>query len=288
MKEIVISLIALFCLFNVNAQNSAVSAVNSPEANQLVKAEDKMVIEVTNQYFNQLENYYTAGSEFEVVSKFLDKDFSSTLFILDVTGKQTRSDLNLTSFKAQLDATKKIQGIKVNYVVESINFVRSYEALATINFTALITAQIDGEVVLRFRSFITNYLRKNENGDWKIFESTGINAIKEQEVGICPCTISQQSKDDLKYEAKVLYPSGNSFTNEVIAFEFKPSAKATLILSGNNAYTWENEQLTCVKENGEVVSIKLGKAANKPEVINLILGQQLLSKRCLGFKTISQ
>lgn len=259
------------------------------EANQAVSSEDKQIVDVTQKFFTALE-VFTNNKEvvIEPITKLLDKDFISTRYIISVDGKQTRSEVKLDAYRNQLVAFKSIQGFSSTYKVEKINFVRAYETFATINFSVLITASINDEVVLKFRSLVTNYLRKSETGEWKIVESNGVNVYKDQVVGICPLAISQKGNNVNEYGVTILSPAGTNFKTDNLVFNFKQADTKTLIMMNENVYKLDNNELTCIKENSKVVSIPLGKSSNPIESINLILSKQLYTNKCLGFKNIGK
>ncbi len=276
-----------FLFFTVLFSTSLFAQEAIPEANVSNPAENKAIIEVTRSFYETVERAMNQkDGNTEPIMRMIDKDFISTRHIIDVDGRQTKSQININEYRQQLAAQMSISGLAVSSQIESINFVKTYESFATISFTLLVTATINGESAIKFRSLVTNYLRKDDKGSWKIFESNGVNVYKDQEIGLCPCSITKTSKDDTQYGVKVLYPSGSSFNTDNLQFTFKNAAPKTLILVGKNVYTIEGNVLICVNENGKAVSKKLGTAnASAPvEAINIILSQHLYSGKCLGFK----
>ena len=286
MKKITLLCSLWFSIGCAFAQNNTAQVA---EANQAVSSEDNQIVEVTHKFYTALETF-SRNKEIilEPITNFLDKDYLSTRYIINVNGKQTRSETKLADYRNQLVAFKSIQGLVASYRVEKINFVRSYDAFATINYIVLVTASINDEVVLKFRSLVTNYLRKDENGEWKIIESNGLNVYKEQEIGICPIAISKKANNVNMYNTTVLSPAGNSFKTDSLTFAFKVANTKTIITCGQNGYLLENNEVICVKDEGKVVSVKLGKGTTKTEAINTILSQHLYANKCMGFKTLTK
>jgi hypothetical protein len=283
MKPLLLSLAIL--AFTITAS----SQVNPNDANPVKRDLEKTVTDFTQQFYTSLEGIINAkDGNMEPVVKMLDKDYTMTRHILDVNNRLTKSTSNFNEFKMQTAAQMSISGLSVSFKMDRVNFVMAYEHFALINYSVWLNANLNGEPMLRFRSHITNYMRKDEQGNWKIYESNGANVYKEQEIGWCPCGISKTSKDDSQYAVKILSPSGNSFSSDNLVFDFKSADQKTLIVSGENAYTLDKGELVCVKDNGSVVNTKLGKAVTPVECINLILAKHLYASRCMGFKPLSK
>lgn len=283
------SLLLLGSLVGFAQTETPSSAVSPTEANAPIPAENEKIIGITQQFYSALTQYFVSKeNNMDPIVQLLDKEFVLTRFVIDVSGKQTKSTSDLANYRMQLDALKKIDGLRSEYKIERFNFIKTYESFATVTFTVFITSYIQDETVVRFRSQVTNYLKREPGGEWRIYQSNALNVYKEQEIGVCPCALTKLSKDETKYEAKVLYPAGTNFNAENIEFEFKQSEAKILAIAGNNAYLIEKGEVICVKDKGQVVSNKLGKATTKPEAIMLILSQQLFSSNCIGFKSLSK
>lgn len=281
MKQLTFLLLAAFLSTSLFAQEAI------QEANASNPGGNKAIVSVTYLFYETVEKVMNVkDGNTEPIMRMIDKDFISTRHIIDVDGRQTKSQINLNEYRNQLSAQMSISGLSVSSKIESVNFVKTYESFATISFTLLVTATINGESAIKFRSLVTNYLRKDESGNWRIFESNGVNVYKDQEIGLCPCSITKTSKDESQYGVKVLYPSGSTFNSENLQFTFKKADTKTLILVGKNAYTIEGNTLVCINENGKAVNKKLGSAnaSSRVEAINLILSQHLYTGKCLGFK----
>jgi hypothetical protein len=284
-----ISVVYLVTLSFVSlAQQNTILPQGARDANPPTEQEEENVKNVTLQFYENMQAIANSKeNNIEPVSKLLDKEFSATRYIIDVSGRQTKSTINIDWYKMQLAVIQSIPGLKVTFDVERINFVRAYERFAIINYTLMVNATLENETVLRFRSQVTNYLKKQEGSDWKLFESNGVNVFKEQEIGICPCTIIKPIKtNDTKYEVKLLYPAGNTFDFVSLNYDFKPAGNKTLIVSKNDAYVLENDELTLVKKDNKPVSEKMGKANSNVNVITTIINKQFADK-CIGFKAIT-
>lgn len=283
MKHLLLSLAALALVFAATAQ------VTPTDANPVKRDLEKTVTDFTLQFYTALESVINAkDGNMEPVVKMLDKDYTMTRHILDVDNRLTKSTSNINEFKMQTAAQMSISGLVVSFKMDRINFVMAYEHFAIVNYSVWLNASLNGEPMLRFRSHVTNYMRKDDQGNWKIYESNGATVYKEQEIGWCPCGITKTSKDDSQYAVKILSPSGNSFSSDNLVFDFKTADQKTLILMGANAYTLDKGELTCVKDNGSVVNTKLGRAGTPVECINLILSKHLYASRCMGFKPLSK
>lgn len=268
---------------------AAYAQVTPTDANPVNHELEKSVTSFTEQFYLALEGVINAkDGNMEPVTKFLDKDYTMTRHILDVNNRLTKSTSNINEFKMQTAAQMSISGLVAKFKMDRINFVMAYDNFAIINYSVWLNASLNGEHILRYRSHVTNYMRKDEQGNWKIYESNGASIYKEQEIGWCPCGITKTSKDDSQYAVKILSPSGNSFISDNLVFDFKSAEQKTLIIAGTNAYTLDKGEVTCVKDNGTVTSTKLGKAGTPIECINLILAKHLYSSRCMGFKPISK
>jgi hypothetical protein len=224
----------------------------------------------------------------EPVTKMLDKNFSAVRYIIDVDGRQTRSEMTVDGYRNQIAQLSMIPGFKTNYEVQAVNFTKSFETFGLVNYTLQITGTLNEETVLRFRSIVTTYFRHDTNGEWVIFESNGVNVYQDQEVGICPVAFTKVSKDESQYTASVLSPAGNTFKSDKLDFNFKVAGAKTLVTCGKNTYVIEGSQVSCVQDNGSPSALKLGKAATRIECINLVLSQHLYAGKCLGFKTMER
>jgi hypothetical protein len=288
MKRIFLLLtIAISCL-GIKAQSTTGQLTQAAKPVTSVDGA-KEVEELMRRFYSSLDNVMNAkDGNIEPVTKMLDKDFSSVRYILDVDGRQSRSTLTLDSYRNQMHQLSMTPGFQTRHEILAVSFCKAVEKFAIINYTLQITGKLNGEDVLRFRSVVTNYLHRGADGQWLIFESSGVNVYQEQEVGACPVAFTKASRDESQYTASILSPAGNSFKEEKLDFVFKPAGPKTLITCDKNAYLLENDQVTCVQENGSTVSLKLGKATGRVESLNVILAQHLYKGKCLSFKTMEQ
>lgn len=288
MKRIFLLLTITIACFGINTQSA--SAQTAQSINQVPSDDNaREVEELTRRFYVTLDNVMNAkDGNIEPVTRMLDKDFSSVRYILDVDGRQSRSTLTLDSYRKQLHELSMTAGFQTRHEIINVSFCRAVEKFAIINYTLQISGKLNGEDVLKFRSVVTNYLHRDSNGEWVIFESSGVNVYQEQEVGACPVAYTKASKDESQYSVSILSPAGNSFKAEKLDFVFKQAAPKTLITCGTNAYLLENDQVTCVQDNGAKASLKLGRATGRIECLNLILAQHLYTGRCLSFKTMEQ
>ncbi len=279
----------LFILASFVLGLTAHAQTTPTDANPKNAEEDKAVVAFTQNFYRTLEAMVDAkDGNMEPLTKYIDKEFLFNRHILDVNNQLTKSVSTLGEFKMQLNAQMSLSGLKVHYNVDRINFVMSYDHFATISYSVWVNANLNGEPLLRFRSHVTNYMRKDDQGNWKLYESNGVNIYKEQEMGWCPCSITKTNKDESQYTAKVLYPAGNSFNTDNLTFDFKGAEQKTLILVGESAYTMDKGEVICVKDKGTTVNVKLGKASTPVECINLILSKHLYAARCTGFKAMTK
>lgn len=276
--------ISMLC-FGVTAQSGTAELLNPTVSDEGARE----VEDLMHRFYSTLDNVMNAkDGNIEPVIRALDKDFSAVRYILDVDGRQTRSELNLDSYRKQLSQLAMTTGFQTQHQILKVSFCKAVERFAIINYTLQITGKINGEDVLKFRSVVTNYLRRDNSGQWVVFESSGVNVYQEQEVGVCPVAFAKMSKDESLYTASILSPAGSSFKADKLEFAFKAGSPKTLITCGKNAYVLEGDQVTCVQDNGSPASLKLGKASGRIECLNLILSQHLYSGKCLGFKTMEQ
>lgn len=286
MKRIFLLLTITIACLGMKAQTVAV------QSGQAVQPSDegaREVIELTNHFYTALDNVMNQkDGNIEPVTRMLDRDFNSVRYILDVDGRQSRSTLTLDSYRTQLHQLQMTAGFQTHHKILNVSFCKAVEKFAIINYTLQITGTLKGEEVLRFRSVVTNYLHRDNNGQWVIFESSGVNVYQEQEVGACPVAFTKVSRDESQYSVSVLSPAGNSFKADKLDFVFKPTSQKTLITCEKNAYLLENDQVTCVQDNGSTVSLKLGKATGRIECLNVILSQHIYAGKCLSFKTMEQ
>lgn len=288
MKRLSLFLLVLMCYCHVNAQQTTTLAVQPMV--QKSNAEQEQEVEKTMRVFYASMDEIIAqkNGNIEPVTKMLDKDFSAERLIIDVAGNQTRSSLTLDSYRTQLNQLASIQGFKTRQEIVRVDFTKAFESFAIISYTLQITGMLNDEEVLRFRSYVTTYLRRSGDGQWTIFESNGVNLYQDQEVGVCPVAFTKVSKDESLYSAAVLSPAGNSFKSDKLDFSFKQSSPKVIITCGKNAYAQEGSMVTCVQDNGVPASTKLGNATTRIECINLILSQHLYAGKCLGFKTMEK
>lgn len=282
----------IFLLLTITIFSLGMKAQTTPvPPDQTAISDDgaREVAELTNTFYAALDNVMNAkDANIEPVTKMLDKEFTSVRFILDVDGRQSRSTLTLDSYRKQLHQLQMTPGFQTQHKILTVSFCKAVEKFAIINYTLQITGTLNGEEVLKFRSVVTNYLHRDNSGQWVIFESSGVNVYQEQEVGACPVAFAKVSRDESQYSASILSPAGNSFKAEKLEFVFKPAGPKTLITCGKNAYLLENNLVTCVKENGSTVSLKLGKATGRVESLTVILAQHLYKGKCLSLKTMEQ
>lgn len=288
MKRLSLFLSILMCYCLVNAQQTTTLSVQPLV--QKSNAEQEQEVEKTMRLFYASMDEIIAhkNGNIEPATKMLDKDFSAQRLIIDVAGNQTRSSLTLDSYRAQLNQIASIPGFKTLQEITRVDFTKAFESFAIISYTLQITGMLNDEEVLRFRSYVTTYLRRNGDGQWTIFESNGVNLYQDQEVGVCPVAFAKVSKDESLYSASILSPAGNSFKSDKLDFSFKQSPPKTIVTCGKNVYVIEGSMVTCIQDNGSPVSNKLGKASSPIECINLILSQHLYAGKCLSFKTMEK
>jgi hypothetical protein len=278
-----LSLVASVTIF---AQNTAVQSIQTL-TNQ---ADDSghEIEQVIRQYYSALEQSMQNNDDNkESLLKLLDTDFTAVGYTMSVNGEQLKTITSLAECKKQLAALNQAQSFSVRFEVENTQFSQSTEFFAFANFHVFVTASLNNEEIMKFRSIVNCYMRRDEAGHWLLFETNGVNLFSNQEMVICPITIAKPSKDNLHYSVTIISPSGAGFNTEVIAFTFKDIDKKTTITFAQNVYVIENAQLSCVKENGQTINRPLGRANGRLESINLILTQHLYKEKCLDFKTIA-
>ncbi len=282
MKRLFLLLTITLGCFGVKAQQATtLSAQGGDQEQQIEKL-------VRSFYHNLEEVIQNKNGNIEPIVKLLDKDFNAVRYIVDVEGRQTRSELTLDGYRKQVSQLSMIKGFRTRYEVEKIDYVKAFETFGLMSYTVQITGSLNDDVVLRFKSIVTTYLRRDSNGEWIIFESSGVNIYQNQEVGICPVSFTKTGKDETQYSATVLSPDGNNFRSEKLDFIFKTVGPKTVITCGKNVYMLEGSQISCVQDNGTASSLKLGKATGSVECINVILAQHLYAGKCLGFKAMDR
>jgi hypothetical protein len=288
MKKIIQPL--LLSLFFTSSLVGFAQQKTNLSANNHLEEQEAIVIKNTSDFYSALSNLYLDKERnVEKVTRYLHKDYSSTRYIIDVAGKISKSNFNLDAYRLQLSSQLEISGLSAKFKLEKVNMVRVYENFAVINYSLMTDAYIQNELVLKWRSFITNYVIK-ENGEWKIIESSGANIYKEQQVGICPCRIIKVKDDETIYTAKVLSPGGNNFNTDDFQFEFKTTDGDTkLIILGKSLYTWAGGKILCIKDgDGNATNVFVGNALTNFDAVNTILSKHLFSSKCLGFKTMTK
>lgn len=257
------------------------------DANQSNPELEQTIIDFTKQFYSAYEEAVNSKSgNLEPMIKFFDRDCLLTRNIMDVNNSLMKRTANLNDLRLQAQSQMSLAGFSISFNVDRINFVTTYDNLATISYSVWVNAQLNGEPLGRYRSHVTNYIRKDSEGNWKIFESNGINVYKEQELGWCPCGVTQKNKN--QYAVKILYPSGNSFDTDELTFDFKGAQQKALIIVGKNAYTLKDNEVVCVQEDGKTITKPIGRAMSEIEAISLILTNHLYLNRCAGFKAIDK
>jgi Tfp pilus assembly major pilin PilA len=156
------------------------------------------------------------------------------------------------------------------------------------NISALITIRYyqDTTTVAEVDAFVSHSLVK-ENGQWKIKGIVMDRVATNQKIGVCPCKISRQSSENNnQYNAKVMYPNGNSFETDEYTISIKKESNFSIVTFGSNYYTWKDNIVYATKVEGNPTSEMLGKALTNNEVIVLILAKSLYVGQCRKFESL--
>jgi hypothetical protein len=275
----------LLLLFSTILSFQIFAQVNEP--NKPVAEDNEKIVSMIKAYYADIATYLQDKNiPLEQVTRHLTADYKSERHIILVDGRQTNSASGLLDLRHQLDKIKSIQGVKVEYQIEKVLNVRSYDNIATINYMMMYTVLVGEERVLKFRSIITDYLKKDDNNVWRIFDSHGLNVYKSQDFGLCPFAILQKTADGNTFEVKVLYPTGQTFTSETLTYTFTNSDGKVLIKEGENSYLLENKTITLIQDATAKQNKKLGSANNNLEAVTAILGQHRFAGTCTGFRTL--
>lgn len=275
----------LLLLFSTILSFQIFAQVNEP--NKPVAEDNEKIVSMIKAYYADIATYLQDKNiPLEQVTRHLTADYKSERHIILVDGRQTNSASGLLDLRHQLDKIKSIQGIKVEYKIEQVMNVRAYENIATINYILVYSILIGEERVLRLRSIITDYAKKDETNGWRIFDSHGLNVYKSQDIGLCPLAVVQKTSDATTFEVNILYPTGQTFSSETLTYSFTNSEGKVLIKEGDNSYLLENKTITLIQDATAKQNKKLGSANNNLEAVTAILGQHRFAGTCTGFRTL--
>lgn len=257
------------------------------EPNKPLAEDNEKIVSLIRSYYADIATYIQdKNTPLEQVTRHLTSDYKSKRHIVLIDGRQTESNSGLLEFRHQLDKIKSIQGIKVEYKIEQIINVRTYENIATINYILVYSILIGEERVLRLRSIITDYVKKDATNGWRIFDSHGLNVYKSQDIGLCPLAVVQKTGDATTFEVKILYPTGQTFTSETLTYSFTNGDGKVLVKEGENAYLMENKNIILIKDATSKQNTKIGLANSPIEAISVILANHRFAGTCIGFKTL--
>jgi hypothetical protein len=250
-------------------------------AESLIPYED-----VVSSFYKNVNAYFNSNSpNLDQVSRFLSDDFIFVRNTSDIVGKvrtvRWTSEELFRDFKATKDYNVKSDG-----KVSKILFNQSAGNLA--NISALITIRYyqDTTTVAEVDAFVSHSLVK-ENGQWKIKGIVMDRVATNQKIGVCPCKISRQSSENNnQYNAKVMYPNGNSFETDEYTISIKKESNFSIVTFGSNYYTWKDNIVYATKVEGNPTSEMLGKALTNNEVIVLILAKSLYVGQCRKFESL--
>ncbi|MCU0442470.1 MAG: hypothetical protein MUE96_08730 [Bacteroidia bacterium] len=259
----------------------------TPEPNKPIVEDNEKITALIQNYYADIASYLQDKNvPLEQVTRHLTPDYKSTRHIVLIDGRQTESNATLLDMRHQLDKFKATQGIKVEYLIEKILNVRTYENIAVIHYIMVYSILVGEERVLRLRSIVTDYAKRDDANGWRIFDSHGLNVYKSQDIGLCPVAVLQKNTDATLFEVKVLYPTGQTFTSETLTYSFTKGDGKVLIKEGENAYIMENKAITLIQDATSKQNTKVGIANNPTEAISIILAQHRFAGTCLGFRTL--
>ncbi len=281
-RILIATLVTIATFVNLYAQQPKQSQANQvkPDANQEITATIK-------QFINAINGLYVNNPEHSItpVTRMLEPDFESTSFQVDVGGNPRRFHKNTSEYNANLMRLINIPGFKISFTLASVNFVRTYEHIATANISITSTYSLNEEAMVKTRGFVNIILRKRSDG-WKLWEVNITDVIKDQSMGMCPCEHIRIGEGDNAFKTKLLVPNGDDFAAVELDFEFSNVGNAKWIKVAGNTYSWENNKITCIRKVEENVAEPLnGTAGNVYEAMNLVITGHLYGSHCIGLRS---
>jgi hypothetical protein len=286
MKRLLLILSVLICGALTNAQSVSVQSIQA-EASR-VDDSGQGLENIIREYYNAIQqSLQSNGNSLEALHKFLDPHFRATGYTLDQNGDPIQTGISMPAYENSLIALSKLSTFSANFELDNVQFSQATESFGSIQYSVIVTGSLNNEEIIRFKSIVHAYLRRNASGSWVIFDLNGVNLYNNQEMSVCPVVFQKSGKDDTHFEVSVLSPCGFGFNLETNAFIFKDSDKKTVVTCGQNVYIIEALQVSCIKDNGQKANIHLGRATGRLDCINLILAQHLYNGKCLGLKTVA-
>lgn len=221
------------------------------------------------------------------VLNFISKDVKATFILFDIANNSNIKYTNIKSFESHLDDLIKSDEIELKYHVNEI--LREYiqTKFAVISYVVGFEIHKNGNLWSKGNETVTLTYIKTQ-GEWKIVHYTFVSIEDEKLRGSCVCE-AFKGKSGEQYVTKMAIPTGRSYVTNMTDFKFTDDKTGDKIIKANKYfYRWskageiwlKNYDSAGVEQN----ETKLGDAADRKDVVRVILGKHLYVENCVDMK----
>ncbi len=221
------------------------------------------------------------------VLQYLAKEVKATFILFDIANNSSIKYTNIKSFETHLEDLITSDEIELKYHVTEI--LREYiqTKFAVISYVVQFEIFKHGSLWSRGNETITLTYGKI-NGEWKIAQYTFVSIEDEKLRGSCVCE-AFKGKGGEQFVTKMAIPTGRSYVTNMTDFKFTDEKNGDKIIkAGKGIYRWNKDGEVWLKnfdQSGtELNETRLGEAADKKDVLKVILGKHLFVENCVDLK----
>lgn len=302
MKKIAIFFIlALFVAFSSTAQKTKKDKktpptpppVEQPVVPPLLAGYAKEDEEEYKNLHKQFESFVKAYSNIQKskdkqsVLQYLAKEVKATFILFDIANNSSIKYTNIKSFETHLEDLITSDEIELKYHVTEILREYMQTKFAVISYVVQFEIFKHGNLWSKGNETVTLTYAKN-NGEWKIAQYTFVSIEDEKLRGSCVCE-AFKGKGGEQFVTKMAIPTGRSYVTNMTDFKFTEEKNGDkTIKAGKGIYRWNKEGEVWLKnfdQSGtELNETRLGEAADKKDVLKVILGKHLFVENCVDLK----
>jgi hypothetical protein len=221
------------------------------------------------------------------VLQYLSKDVKATFILFDIANNSNIKYTNLKSFDTHLDDLIKSDEMELKYTVTEM--LREYiqAKFALVSYVVNFEIYKNGNLWSKGNETVTLTYIKFQ-GEWKVVQYTFVSIEDEKLRGSCVCEVFK-GKSGEQFVSKMAIPTGRSYVTNMTDFKFTDEKTGDKTIKANKyLYRWAKSGEVWLKnydQTGvELNETKLGDAADKKDVVKVILGKHLFMENCVDMR----
>lgn len=301
-KSLILSICAFFIVFAANAQKPTKPKkgkevvpppVEIPVVPPMMAGYPKEEEEDYKNLHKQFTSFVTAYSDIQKskdkqsVLQYMSKDVRATFILFDIANNSNIKYTNIKSFEAHLEDLISSDEIELKYRVTEM--LREYiqGKFAVMSYVVQFEIFKHGTLWSKGNETVTlTYAQMH--GEWKIAQYTFVSIEDEKLRGSCICE-AFKGKGGEQFVSKMAIPTGRSYLTNMTDFKFTEEKNGDKTIKASKyMYRWNSQGEVWLRnfdQSGlELNETRLGEAADKKDVLKVILGKHLFVENCVDLK----